>query len=165
MHSLAKFQIDEPLTKKTRTKNVKSRKRSAEELTRWKRQDFSSTVYCEKYEELEKENPAAWIADNDLTPFKAFEVLFGNNFERIRKETERYAQRRGNNDFSLSLVEVKCAIGILILSGYHKLPSRRNYWEQKPDMLTKIVSDNIRRNKFCSFCMLLTPTTFQKIQK
>ena len=86
--------------------------------------------------------------DNDLTQFKAFEVLFENNLEQIRKETERYAQRRGNSDFSLSLDEVKCAVGILILSGYHRLPSRWNYWEQKPDMLTKIVSDNIRRNKF-----------------
>ena len=105
-------------------------------------------VYCEKYEKLEKENPAAWIADNDLTPFKVFEVLFGNNFQRIRKETERYAQRRGNSDFSLSLAEVKCAVGILSLSGYHRLPSRRNYREQKPDMLTKIVSDNVRRKRF-----------------
>ena len=62
--------------------------------------------------------------DNDLTQFKAFEVLFENNLEQIRKETERYAQRRGNSDFSLSLDEVKCAVGILILSGYHRLPSR-----------------------------------------
>ena len=77
-----------------------------------------------------------------------FEVLFGNNFQRIRKETERYAQRRGNSDFSLSLAEVKCAVGILILSGYHRLPSSRNYWEQKPDMLTKIVSDYMRMNRF-----------------
>ena len=77
-----------------------------------------------------------------------FEVLFGNNFEQIRKETERYAQRRGNSDFSLSLAEVKCAVGILILRGYYRLSSRRNYWEQKPDMLTKIVSDNMRRNRF-----------------
>ena len=44
-----------------------------------------------KYEELEKENPVAWIADNNVTPFKVFEVLFGNNFERIRKETKHYA--------------------------------------------------------------------------
>ena len=44
-----------------------------------------------KYEELEKENPAAWIADNNVTPFKVFEVLFGNNFEQIRKETKYYA--------------------------------------------------------------------------
>ena len=31
-------------------------------------QDFSSkTVYCEKYEELEKENPAASMVDNNMT--------------------------------------------------------------------------------------------------
>ena len=76
------------------------------------------------------------------------EVLFGNNFERIRKETERYDQRLGKSDLSVSLAEVKCTAGMLILRGYHRLPSRRNYWEQKPDMLTKIVSDNMKRNKF-----------------
>ena len=82
MHSLNKFQIDEPPTIKTRTNNVKRRKRSAEERTRWKRQDFSSKpVYCEKYQKLEKENPRAWIADNDLKPFKVFEVLLGKNFK------------------------------------------------------------------------------------
>ena len=75
-------------------------------------------------------------------------MLFGNNFERISKETERYAQRRGSSDFSLLLAEVICAVGILILSAYHRLPSRRIYWEQQPDMLTKIVSDNMRRNRF-----------------
>ena len=37
---------------------------------------------------------------------------------------------------------------ILILIGYHRPPSRRNYWKQQADMLTKIVSDNMRRNKF-----------------
>ena len=36
----------------------------------------------------------------------------------------------------------------MILSGYHRLPSRRNYWEQKPDMLTNIVSGNMEMNRF-----------------
>ena len=150
MHSLTKIQEDQPPTKKkTRIKNVNSGNRGAEERARWKCPDFSSkTVYCKKYEELENEKPSAWIADNNLKPLKVFEMLFRNNFERIRNETERHAQRRGSSDFSLSLVEVKCAVGILILSGYHRLPSRRNYWEQQPDMLTKIVSDNMRRNRF-----------------
>ena len=83
-----------------------------------------------------KKNSAASITENDLTPLKVFEVLFGINFERIRKENEHYAQRRGNSDFSLSLAEVKCAVGILILSSYHRLPSRKNHWEQQPEMLT-----------------------------
>ena len=52
-----------------------------------------------------------------MTPIKVFEVLFGNNFERIRKDTERYDQRLGKSDLSVSLAEVKCAAGILILTG------------------------------------------------
>ena len=83
-----------------------------------------------------------------MTPLKVFEMLFGNNFKRVRKETKRYAQRRGSSDFSLLLAKVKCAVSKLILNGYHGLPSRRNYWEQQPDMLTKIISDNMRRNRF-----------------
>ena len=52
---------------------------------------------AKKYEKLENEKPSAWIADNNLKPLKVFEMLFGNNFERIRNETERYAQRRGSS--------------------------------------------------------------------
>ena len=109
--------LGESPKKKTRTENVRSGKRSTEDLTRWKRQDFlSQTVYCEKYEELEKEKPVAWITYNDLTLLKMFEVLFGNSFKQIRKETELYAQRRGNSDFNLSLAEVECTVGILFLT-------------------------------------------------
>ena len=45
-----------------------------------------------------------------------YEVLFGNSFQQIRKETELYAQRRGNSDFSLSLAEGECVVGILFLT-------------------------------------------------
>ena len=41
------------------------------------------------------------MAHNDLTPFKVFEVLFRDNFELIRKETEPYDQRRDKSEFSL----------------------------------------------------------------
>ena len=103
--------------KKTRTENAKSGKLGTEDLTRWKRRDFlSQTVHCEKYEELEKEKQVAWIKDNDLTQLKMYEVLFGNSFQQIRKETELYAQRRGNSDFSLSLAEGECVVGILFLT-------------------------------------------------
>ena len=62
-----------------------------------------------------------------LTPFK---VLCGNSFERITKEPEHYAKRRGNRDFSLSLAEVKCTFGIIMLRDYHMLPSRKNFWNK-----------------------------------
>ena len=44
------------------------------------------------------------------------------------------------------LAEVKYAVEILILSGFHRLPS--SCWEQQPDMLTKSVSDKMIRNRF-----------------
>ena len=59
--------------KKVITKNVKSGKWGAEERTKSKCRNFlSKMIYCGKYEELENENPAAWIADNDLTSLKVF---------------------------------------------------------------------------------------------
>ena len=39
-----------------------------------------------------------------------FELLFGENFEKIREETERYGRRKDAN-YSLSIAEVKCCIG------------------------------------------------------
>ena len=125
MLSLAKLYEDKIPAKKDKNK-VKSRKQGAEERKSVKI-FLSKTIYCEKYEDLEKENPAAWVAENDLKPLKVFEALLGENFKQLRKETMCYSQRCGNSDFSLSLAEVKCAVGILILSSYHRLPTRRNY--------------------------------------
>ena len=96
----------------------------------------------------EREKSAAWQKDADLTPLKVFEVLFGNKFERIRQETQTYAQKRGRNKFTLPLFEVKCALGVLILKGFHRLVSSRSYCEQQQGILTKIVSHNIGRNTF-----------------
>lgn len=38
--------------------------------------------------------------------------------------------------------------GILILSGYNKLPSRRMYWERKSDTYNHLVSNSISRDRF-----------------
>ena len=101
-----------------------------------------------KIQKAREGKPSSMSSRLHLTPLIVFEALFGNNFEWIRKETELYAQRHGNSDFSLSLVEIKCAVGILIFSGYHRFPSRKNYWEQQADMLNNIVSENMRTDRF-----------------
>ena len=82
-------------------------------------------------------------------------MLFGSNPEQISKESKRYALICSHSDFSLSVVDVKCAAGILILNGYRRLPSGRNYWEQQPDILTKIFGDNMRRNRFVKILLSL----------
>lgn len=44
--------------------------------------------------------------------------------------------------------EIKCFIGILILSGYNVLPGRRFYWDTSLDMQTTMVRESMRRDRF-----------------
>ncbi|KAJ8949798.1 hypothetical protein NQ318_000496 [Aromia moschata] len=44
--------------------------------------------------------------------------------------------------------EMKCAIGILIVTGYNELPGRNFYWDSKMDMKNSMVSDSMRRDRF-----------------
>ena len=38
--------------------------------------------------------------------------------------------------------------GVMLMSGYNKLPERGMYWTDSPDVFNKLVSDNIRRDTF-----------------
>ena len=84
-----------------------------------------------------------------------FTRLFGNNFKRIREETQKYANTPGNVAYKLSLSNVKYSIGVLILRGYNRLPSRRNYWEEQSDVQNSLVAQNIQRNTFETFLQYL----------
>lgn len=37
------------------------------------------------------------------------------------------------------------------MTGYNKLPEKKSYWDTKPDMLNKIISDCMRRDRFVQF--------------
>ena len=41
------------------------------------------------------------------------------------------------------------------LSGYHKLPPKKLYWEGKSDVAVKLIADNFRRNGFDSTMRIL----------
>lgn len=44
--------------------------------------------------------------------------------------------------------EILCTVGIMLLSGYHCLPSRRLYWRTDPNDQISKVANAIRRNRF-----------------
>ena len=52
-----------------------------------------------------------------------------------------------------------------MLLGYHRFPSKRNFSEQQPDILTKIVSDNMRRNRFLKILQFLHVADSNKLPK
>lgn len=84
----------------------------------------------------------------DRSPLQLFELFFDSEmFSFIADETNRYAQQK-NESFHLSLVELRRFIGTLILSGYHTLPSIRDYWSSQPSLGAAIVKQALPRNKF-----------------
>lgn len=88
--------------------------------------------------------------NNNSEPIDFFKIFFDEQLvEEIVRETVQYAGRK-NFLFNppLSVDEMYCFFGILILSGYIPLPRRRMFWEQAEDSHNELVSNSMRRNRF-----------------
>ena len=64
--------------------------------------------------------------------------------EKKLRDTEKDMQA----DFSMSIEETNCFIGVRLVSGYNKVPKRSMYWEEMDDVKNQLISMNIRRNTF-----------------
>nr|XP_036864703.1 piggyBac transposable element-derived protein 2 isoform X2 [Manis javanica] len=104
------------------------------------RPDFSSWTALDPHMED--------LKSQELSPVGLFELFFDEgtiNF--IVNETNRYAWQK-NVNLGLTAQELKCVLGILILSGYISYPRRRMFWETSPDSHHHLVADAIRRDRF-----------------
>ena len=68
-------------------------------------------------------------------------------YPHLVRETIKYAAVT-DSDFQLTIRELKRVLGILLLSGYHSLPSRRHYWSTDEDLQCALVAGAISRNRF-----------------
>lgn len=63
------------------------------------------------------------------------EKLFGDEvFDMLVLQTNIYVSQINKQDFLVSKADLKLFIEILLLTGYHKLPSERNYWSLDEDI-------------------------------
>ncbi len=62
------------------------------------------------------------------------------------RESNRYAFQN-NLDLNITAEEMKCVLGVLILSGYLSLP-RRMFWENSADTHHSLVTNTMRRDIF-----------------
>ena len=83
-------------------------------------------------------------------PVQLFEEMFSESmYEHIITETLRYATATKNDPlFSMTIGELKTFIGVLLLSGYHQLPSERQYWSTEDDLGVESVRRAMSRNRF-----------------
>ena len=70
-------------------------------------------------------------------------------FEEIAPQTNLYTTRdRNRRNFSVAPGDLARFFGVLLLSGYHRLPQKTDYWPNQPDLGVPIVSDAMSRNSF-----------------
>ncbi|XP_075388696.1 piggyBac transposable element-derived protein 1 isoform X1 [Tenrec ecaudatus] len=82
-----------------------------------------------------------------LNPIELFELFFDDDtFNLIVSETNNYASQK-NVNLEVTVPEMKCVFGVLLLSGFVRHPRRGIYWEIS-DTDQNLVRDAIRRDRF-----------------
>lgn len=90
------------------------------------------------------------------TPVQLFEMFFDEEIMRfLLEESTRYAFFLNCADPKISMSEMKCFLGILIVSGYCEVPGKRFFWDVRSDMRNEMVYNSMRRNRFLEICRFL----------
>nr|CAH7750906.1 unnamed protein product [Callosobruchus chinensis]CAH7763309.1 unnamed protein product [Callosobruchus chinensis]CAH7769864.1 unnamed protein product [Callosobruchus chinensis] len=85
----------------------------------------------------------------DETPVETFERLFDKRIlEHIVKQSMLYAAQKNDHSFCVTEDEIKVFLGILMFSGYHKLPRERLFWCLDEDVSVPCISQAMSRNRY-----------------
>lgn len=132
---------DEPLADKV--------KRSRSQLPAWRKclPTYSSTSRVST-DVLAKQEDVKKLFSN-LNPVQVFEKIFDEEVTSlIISNTILYANQNNRHNFQLDTVDLKKFIGVLILSGYHKLPREDLYWSYDEDVGMEMVSKSMSRQRY-----------------
>ncbi|XP_073666588.1 piggyBac transposable element-derived protein 1 isoform X2 [Tursiops truncatus] len=87
------------------------------------------------------------LKSEKLNPVELFELFFDDEtFNLIVSETNNYASQK-NVNLEVTVQEMRCVLGVLLLSGLVRRPKRGMYWEMS-DADQNLVRDSIRRDRF-----------------
>ncbi|KAK4292663.1 hypothetical protein Pmani_034580 [Petrolisthes manimaculis] len=89
--------------------------------------------------------------NNELTKLKEdCTKLFWTDewIEELCEQSKLYASQKSLPSDHVTPEKLKVFITILVISGYNKLPSRRLYWSESPDVFNQLISESIRRDAF-----------------
>lgn len=85
----------------------------------------------------------------ESSPTYLFEHFFDSEvLDHIKSETNRYAKSKNNHTFHVSEEDLKIFLGFLIFSGYHTLPSEKDYWSNTEDLGIKLVKEAMSKKTY-----------------
>lgn len=127
-------------------KNTKGKRKHKER--KWSDISFSNCT-GKSTVNIDKISGKAEIDIANIAPVDMFKYIWNDSLIiHIIRETVKYAVMKGYPDTTISMEDIYDYLGILLLSGYVKLPSRRMYWETRPDSHNNLVASTMTRNKF-----------------
>ena len=121
-------------------------KRRRQELPKWKR-TFGFAKDFQQVEPNFKKN----LSDLEgYSPCQMWKNLFSEDIlEHIVLQTNLYSNRDQNNPhFMVSTNEMRSFLGVLLLTGYHRLPEEHHYWSTQPDLGVSAVYNTLSRNRY-----------------
>ncbi|XP_022827111.1 piggyBac transposable element-derived protein 3-like [Spodoptera litura] len=139
---------DEPLASKRKRPNS-TRESVSNVAPTWRKCAPSYSSAPQRTSQVsEKKNNVCEELKN-LNPVQIFEKLFDDDIvDLIASNSTLYANQHNRHEFELVPCDLKKFIGILILSGYHKLPREPMYWSLDEDIGVELVSKAMSRHKF-----------------
>lgn len=94
---------------------------------------------------IEPTGPKVILGDS---PIEIFLMLFGDDLlDLIVSESNRYSLQKGTA-LDLTLEELKAFLGMLIIMGFHSLPSLRLYWSSDQNFHLPRISDTMTLKRF-----------------
>ena len=83
-------------------------------------------------------------------PYEIFKMFFGPDMiQHLTEQTNLYAVRDKNNSkFHATEEEICKFLGILLISGYHSLPSENDYWSTSEDLEAPVFRKTMSRDRF-----------------
>lgn len=92
----------------------------------------------------------------DMSPVEIFELMIDNAvIDLLVKESNKYALFLNCANPQITAEEMRCFLGILFVSGYNDLPSKKSYWDSGVDMRNIMVADAMRRDRFITIMRFL----------
>lgn len=124
---------DEPLASKRRRLDANSQS-TQRPNPNWRKCIPSYTSTSQTTSEVSERKKAICEELKGFKPVQIFEKLFDDDIvDMIVTNSKLYANQHNRHEFQLDSSDVKKFLGVLLLSGYHKLPREPMYWSFDED--------------------------------
>ncbi|KAF0297800.1 PiggyBac transposable element-derived protein 3 [Amphibalanus amphitrite] len=101
-------------------------------------------------------NAESLVQEKCSSAYDFFRLFMDDEFlALVATQTTLYARQHNATDWETDKDQLMTFWGILLLSGYAKLPHRRLYWQSDPDVFNELVSSSMRRDVFESISKYL----------